>query len=128
MLFITLQQQIYRTLTEAGLTVYDSSEKFKELPCVVLFSPSLSPLQDKTSHYHLVEMKFMIVTEEKKGKRQLYETAGELVKALRVPLQLDDAIMDQSRLNKIQESVRQADGLLSTSIYYHFSITTKEEI
>ena len=128
MLFITLQQALFKRLTEAGLTVYDSSESLKKTPAVVLFSPTLTPLSDKTSYYKEVQVKLMVVSEEKRGKRDTYEILGIISKALKAKLELPDASVDVQKMSQINDTVSQGNGLQSTSITYKFNITTKEEL
>lgn len=126
MLFIKLQQAIYQRLTEAGLTVYDSSQPVKKMPAVVIFSPTMSFLNDKTSYYKRVDVKLMVISEESHGKRPLYESVGDLVEAMRGPFVLPDASVDLQKLVKIGDTVSQDNGLQSTTINYQFNITTKE--
>lgn len=128
MLFITLQQALFKRLTEAGLTVYDSSESLKKTPAVVLFSPTLTPLSDKTSYYKEVQVKLMVVSEEKRGKRDTYEILGIISKALKAKLELPDASVDVQKLSQINDTISQGNGLQSTSLIYKFNITTKEEL
>ena len=128
MLFITLQQALFKRLTEAGLTVYDSSESLKKTPAVVLFSPTLTPLSDKTSYYKEVQVKLMVVSEEKRGKRDTYEALGVITKAMKAKLELADASVDVQKLSQINDTISQGNGLQSTSITYKFNITTKEEL
>lgn len=128
MLFITLQQALFKRLNEAGLTVYDSSESLKKTPAVVLFSPTLIPLSDKTSYYKEVQVKLMVVSEEKRGKRDTYEILGIISKALKAKLELPDASVDVQKLSQINDTVSQGNGLQSTSLIYKFNITTKEEL
>ena len=128
MLFITLQQALFKRLNEAGLTVYDSSESLKKTPAVVLFSPTLTPLSDKTSYYKEVQVKLMVVSEEKRGKRDTYEILGIISKALKAKLELPDASVDVQKLSQINDTVSQGNGLQSTSLIYKFNITTKEEL
>lgn len=128
MLFITLQQALFKRLTEAGLTVYDSSESLKKTPAVVLFSPTLTPLSDKTSYYKEVQVKLMVVSEEKRGKRDTYEALGTITKAMKAKLELADASVDVQKLSQINDTLSQGNGLQSTSLIYKFNITTKEEL
>lgn len=128
MLFITLQQALFKRLNEAGLTVYDSSESLKKTPAVVLFSPTLIPLSDKTSYYKEVQVKLMVVSEEKRGKRDTYEILGIISKALKAKLELPDASVDVQKLSQINDTISQGNGLQSTSLIYKFNITTKEEL
>ncbi len=130
MLFITLQQALFKRLTEAGfgLTVYDSSESLKKTPAVVLFSPTLTPLSDKTSYYKEVQVKLMVVSEEKRGKRDTYEALGVITKAMKAKLELADASVDVQKLSQINDTTSQGNGLQSTSLIYKFNITTKEEL
>ena len=128
MLFITLQQALFKRLNEAGLTVYDSSESLKKTPAVVLFSPTLIPLSDKTSYYKEVQVKLIVVSEEKRGKRDTYEILGIISKALKAKLELPDASVDVQKLSQINDTVSQGNGLQSTSLIYKFNITTKEEL
>lgn len=128
MLFITLQQALFKRLTEAGLTVYDSSESLKKTPAVVLFSPTLTPLSDKTSYYKEVQVKLMVVSEEKRGKRDTYEALGVITKAMKAKLELLDASVDVQKLSQINDTISQGNGLQSTSLIYKFNITTKEEL
>ena len=128
MLFITLQQALFKRLNEAGLTVYDSSESLKKTPAVVLFSPTLTPLSDKTSYYKEVQVKLMVVSEEKRGKRDTYEILGIISKALKAKLELPDASVDVQKLSQINDTISQGNGLQSTSLIYKFNITTKEEL
>ena len=128
MLFITLQQALFKRLNEAGLTVYDSSESLKKTPAVVLFSPTLIPLSDKTSYYKEVQVKLMVVSEEKRGKRDTYEILGIISKALKAKLELPDASVDVQKMSQINDTVSQGNGLQSTSLIYKFNITTKEEL
>lgn len=128
MLFITLQQALFKRLTEAGLTVYDSSESLKKTPAVVLFSPTLIPLSDKTSYYKEVQVKLMVVSEEKRGKRDTYEILGTITKAMKAKLELPDASVDVQKLSQINDTISQGNGLQSTSMIYKFNITTKEEL
>lgn len=128
MLFITLQQALFKRLNEAGLTVYDSSESLKKTPAVVLFSPTLIPLSDKTSYYKEVQVKLMVVSEEKRGKRDTYEILDLISKALKAKLELPDASVDVQKLSQINDTISQGNGLQSTSMIYKFNITTKEEL
>lgn len=128
MLFITLQQSLYKRLTDAGLTVYDSSEALKKTPAVVLFSPTLTPLSDKTSYYKEVQVKLMVVSDEKKGKRDTYELLGAITKALQTKLEINDGVIDVQKLSQINDTISQGNGLQSTSMIYKFNITTKEEL
>lgn len=128
MLFITLQQALYKRLTEQGLTVYDSSEAVKKFPCVVIFSPTLTPLSDKTSYFRDVELKLMVVSEEKRGKRDTYETLGKIATAMKLKLEFADASVDVQKLSKIDDTISQGNGLQSTNMIYQFNITTKEEL
>ena len=128
MLFITLQQALFKRLTEAGLTVYDSSESLKKTPAVVIFSPTLTPLSDKTSYYKEVQVKLMVVGEEKKGKREVYQILGDITQSLKEKLELVDAVVDHQKLSQINDTVSQGNGLHSTSLVYKFKITSKEEL
>lgn len=128
MLFIQLQKAIYQRLTAAGLTVYDSTEAFKKLPCAVIISPTLNPLQDKTSHFKEVKLKLMTVADEKRGKRETYELIGVIVQALKEVITLEGAVVDYQKLEKIDEAGSQGNGLITSTVSYKFKITTQEEI